>query len=407
MGRAKLAFWLLFLRRLGVGLVLIYVAVVLTVGGTSTARPILYGLSCLWLVILTVSAHHHFIRQSWAEVIVTNIAVTLVMAESALQVWAMSAGVSLLVRDNLDSHRLIPGRDYGSGLYGNSRGYPGPEPRSTKPPGVIRLAALGDSFSLGPAVPFADNYLTRLSAELPGVEINNYGVSGAGPREYREILESDVWSVQPDVVLVAIFIGNDITESLSRPRRLDPRHYSLYLFCQRSWKLARAAWKSSAQPVSTAVDRLAMPALSPAIFREVEARRLAVCLKNTTSSMERKWQSALHDLSLIVQSCRRRTVPIVVVLIPDEFQVNDAVLEEASQEARLEREELDLDSPQRRLQAFFADLSVPCLDLLPAFHKVPDTYAPYDTHWNVTGNRLAAREIGTWLRATVLKTESD
>ena len=34
-------------------------------------------------------------------------------------------GTSLLVRANLDAYRLVPGRDYGGGLYGNGRGYPG------------------------------------------------------------------------------------------------------------------------------------------------------------------------------------------------------------------------------------------------------------------------------------------
>ena len=69
------------------------------------------------------------------------------------------------------------------------------------------------------------------------------------------------------------------------------------------------------------------------------------------------------------------------------------------------QEELDLDGPQRRLKAFSCRRSVPCLNLLPAFRAVPDTYAPFDTHWNVAGNHLAAREIAAWLPTQGFNTE--
>ena len=49
------------------------------------------------------------------------------------------------------------------------------------------------------------------------------------------------------------------------------------------------------------------------------------------------------------------------------------------------------------LMAFFHERSVPCLNFLPAFRQLPDTYAPHDTHWNVAGNHLAAREIAAFL----------
>jgi SGNH hydrolase-like domain, acetyltransferase AlgX len=410
-GRADFIFWLRFLRRLAVGLVLVYVTCVLTLGGTETARPALYGFSSLWLMVLAVGTARRFSASGafwrWLELAASNVAVTLVLAEFALQGWAMAMGTSLLVRADLEAYRLVPGRDYGAGLVGNGRGYPGKELAAEKKPGVLRIAALGDSFSIGPAVPYAECYLTRLVNEMPGVEIGNFGVSGAGPREYREILERDVWAARPDVVLVAVFIGNDITEALPRPHHLDPRRHSLFVLIERVWKLARARCDGSADPASSPSDRLAAPALSPRIFREVEARRLAVCLKDPASSMERKWRTACNDLLAIVASCRRHGVPLAAVLIPDEFQVNGAVLRDALAEAGLVREQLDLDGPQRRLLELFSESGVPCLDLLPAFLGVPDTYAPYDTHWNSAGNRLAAREIGRWLQRQGFKNGSD
>jgi hypothetical protein len=113
--------------------------------------------------------------------------------------------------------------------------------------------------------------------------------------------------------------------------------------------------------------------------------------------MEKKWQHALRELDHLVAACRQRGVRVAIVLIPDEFQVNVAVLDEAQHLAGLTRGQIDLDLPQRRLLAFFAQRGVPCLDLLPALRTVPDTYARYDTHWNVTGNRVAGQQIARWL----------
>ena len=114
--------------------------------------------------------------------------------------------------------------------------------------------------------------------------------------------------------------------------------------------------------------------------------------------MEKKWQRALAHLDAIVNDCRSSNVPLAVVLIPDEFQVEADVLALALQEARVSRAEIDPELPQRRLGAFFAERGVACLDLLPAFAKVPDAYAPRDTHWNERGNRVAADTIAAWLR---------
>jgi lysophospholipase L1-like esterase len=396
MRAARLGFRLQLLRRLVVGIVLVYVAVILTVGGTMAARPVLYGSLGLWLVILAAATkwstldRFHIARPHWLDIAATNLALTLVLAELVLQALAACLGDSILLHATIDAHRLRPGHDYGGGLVGNRLGYPGAELSAARTPGVMRIAALGDSFAVGPAVPFADNYLTRL-ADQAGVEVGNFGVSGAGPREYRAILEQDVRQVQPDLVLVSIFVGNDITETLPQPRHLDPRRHALYLFGQRALYLVRERFRNEGEPPARGQG------MSPETFREVEARRLAVCVKEPSPALEKKWQRTLEDLERIIAGCRQRGVPVAVVLIPDEFQVNAAVLGAALQEAGLAREQIDLDLPQRRLLEFFAQRGVPCLDLLPAFRTVPDTYAPRDTHWNVRGNHLAARHIAEWL----------
>jgi hypothetical protein len=412
--RERLAVSLRFLRRLSVGILLVYVAVSLALGGTPHAPAVFRLLALLWLVVVAawyrrslqgpgpVSAaappDRRLAKASRAlELLATNVALALLLAETSLRLLAAYAGCSPLLSATLDAYRLRPGRDYGGGLRGNSLGYPGPDIPPVKKPGICRIAALGDSFAVGPAVPFADNYLTRLQQNLPGVEVCNFGVSAAGPREYRAVLARAVWPVRPDLVLVSVFVGNDITEELPIPRRLDPRGHALYLLCERGWRLACERRRQSAPAPAAAPDRLRAPPLSEDTFRAIEARRLAVCLTPPAPALERKWQRALAHLDRLVQDCRGRAVPVAFVLIPDELQVSPAVLAQAVRDARVEPGAVDLDLPQRRLSAFCAARGVPCLDLLPTFRGAPAAYAPRDTHWNVRGNHLAAAALARWL----------
>lgn len=384
-------------RRLFCGWVAVYVGTSLCLGGTGFARPVCWCLCGAMVVLLGGWQLHRRIRRGpIIEIVAFNIALTLVLGELALRGFAVRVGVSPLIRESLESYRLQPGRDYGLGLHGNRLGYPGRDFDTARRSGIRRIAALGDSFAVGPAVPYGDNYLSLLETALPRTEVYNFGVSGTGPREYLTILRQDVWAYHPDFVLVSVFVGNDITEWLATPRDLDPRQSSLYLLARRGGRLVRDRARRTT-PAAAGGDRRLDGALSEATFREVEGRRLAVCLNPPSPSLEKKWTRALGSLEEIRMACAERHVPLAVVLIPDEFQVNPVVRAEALAAAGFDARQLDWMCPQRRLQTFFDERQVPCLDLLPRFAAESDTYAPRDTHWNRRGNHLAATVIAEWL----------
>jgi hypothetical protein len=404
MSRQRLLLWLTLVRRLAVGWVLSYVAVCL-LGGHPHAKYLLLVLFAGWLAVLILCRRVKTVKHPspskllrCLEVLATNFAFTLLLGELGLRALAALTGPSLLASDTLLAHKLIPGHDYGHGLVGNSLGYPGRDHSQQKPPGVRRVAALGDSFAIGPAVAFADNYLTLLEEHTPDTDVLNFGVSGAGPRDYLAVLQHDVWPFQPDLVLVSVFIGNDITETLATPRPLTLQSHALYLLCQRGWR--QLVEKQRQGTPTLAADRLSQPPLSPQTYLEVEARRLAVCQVPPPPALEKQWQRALRHLEQLIEACRSHQTPVRFVLIPDEFQVNSQVLNQALVHAGLDRDGLDLDEPQRRLRAFCQKQNVPCLDLLPACRGRSDLYSPCDTHWNKNGNHLAAEQIRHWLMTT-------
>jgi hypothetical protein len=396
-----------FARRLLTGVVIVYTLTSLLLGGTVSAKPTFHALAVLWAAALVLLSWRG--RQAvpgrgqrvlrLIELVATNLALTLLLGELMLRACTLAGGNSLLLADTLAAHRLTPGRDYGHGLRGNNLGYPGPDFRPERRPGVYRIAALGDSFAVGPAVPFADNYLTLLENALPATEVYNFGVSGAGPREYLHVLRHDVWPFRPDLVLVSVFVGNDITETLATPRHLDPRQHALYLLCVRGLALARERQRQAPAPAG---NRLAGPPLSAKAFQSVEARRLAVCLGPVSDALEGKWRRAFDHLDQVVAECRSRRTAVAFVLIPDELQVNPEVLAEAVTTAAVDPGVVDLDLPQRRLRAFCAERGVPCLDLRPSLAAASKCYAPRDTHWNARGNHLAAEQIARWLESRAL-----
>lgn len=326
------------------------------------------------------------------ELVACNLAIFLALGEGSLRLLSAHSSNALLVPNALDSFRLEPGRDYGAGLRGNRFGYPGPDHDLHRPSGSFRIAALGDSFAIGPAVAFEDNYLTRLERIIPGAEVLNFGVAGTGPREYLEILHAHALAFDPDLVLVSFFVGNDVTESLAVPRGLDPHQFSLYLALHRGLRILH---RSSQQHGIT--DRLAGAQFSEDQFLEIEARRLEVCRTPVREALEKKWDRALNRLKAITQTCAAARARCAVILIPDEFQVNKQVLEAARTRAGMAEQDLNLELPQTRVRELLTGNETPCLDLLPVFRKNPDTYAPRDTHWNASGNHLAAQEIARWL----------
>src|SRR5262245_11939099 len=98
----------------------------------------------------------------------------------------------------------------------NALGFREPRLPSPKPPGVLRVVALGDSFTQGYGVEEDEAWPRRLETTLdtrhPGrYQVVNLGVPGTNPRDQLGHLQDPGLAYQPDVVLVTV-MGNDVQE---------------------------------------------------------------------------------------------------------------------------------------------------------------------------------------------------
>jgi lysophospholipase L1-like esterase len=153
----------------------------------------------------------------------------------AFEAYLRAAGVSYPILHRLERERgwaPWPGID---GVYTtegrarvrfNQDGIRGPAVGPGKGEDVYRIAVLGDSMTEAREVEEADTFVARVGTSLSGcgalegkrVETLNFGVSGYGTAQQLITLERHVLGYGPDLVLLAFYAGNDISNN---SRRLD------------------------------------------------------------------------------------------------------------------------------------------------------------------------------------------
>ena len=336
------------------------------------------------------------------DVTATNLALTLLLREIGLSAYGALFGSILLVRDNIDAYRFLPNHDYGR-LWTNSSGYPTREFARERRPGIARVALLGDSFAVG-AVRQDVNFASRIEGLRPNVEVYNFGVSAIGPEDYHLILRTEALAFDPDVVMVALFVGNDLTDGRAPSGGFELKDRALSIAARRGWRLLRERFRQHSSAHESlfafrpADDRLQSGyTLSRQTYLDTELERLGISRISLATAHEDGWLRALSQLRAMHDECRRARITFGITIIPDEFQANPTLHDELVTLGRAPRADIDLTLPQRRLLDFCRTEGIPCLDLLPLFAGSSDLYLAQDTHWNEKGNLVAAQAIAPWL----------
>ncbi|MBK8176789.1 MAG: SGNH/GDSL hydrolase family protein [Rhodospirillales bacterium] len=90
-----------------------------------------------------------------------------------------------------------------------------------KPARTLRIAVLGDSYAAAFEVPMRQTFWSEMQRDLEGcpalagrpVEVINFGLGGAGTAQELLILRKRVWKYAPDIVLLAVTTGNDVSDN--------------------------------------------------------------------------------------------------------------------------------------------------------------------------------------------------
>jgi hypothetical protein len=372
------------------------------------------------------------------DLLLFNLVLLLLLAEIGLRIVGAAsdspvfASPILRSADRIARWRLPPGAPY-RGFVVNDQGFYDEPFRPEKPDGTVRILGLADSFGIE-AVRYEESWLTRLEAELARTtggatdyEVMNLGVCQIGPREYLHLLREYLVPYRADFVVLGLFVGNDIVDLGERdpPLPFARREFWYLGFVpQRLHALARERARRTEPPDGTpnapdgtappggGTDTDAPPGRAPAphapgtpawtadpegtfsesAYLRFERERMNVTrARGTDPAVDRSYARLWEVLDAIrVESGGR----LLLVLIPDEYQVNDALWARLHAPGAPEPEQWHRDRPQEELRAWAARRSVPVLDLLPILRHGSETeplYHPRDSHWNPAGHARAAR----------------
>ena len=238
-------------------------------------------------------------------------------------------------------------------------------------------------------------------------------------------------TLDPDVIVVCVFVGNDLV--FPEVEKGLPDAF-LRSFLQRDsvlgWVLIRRLWRvmeekerldGSARVAPKSADgsafpwvsdpKLENPTMSEEAFLRLEIRRAKEVCARAPASLE-----ALRD-ALRAMKAAAGSAKLVVMLIPDEFQVEDALWTAVVASAGAP---LDRDRPQALVRPMLEREGIPCLDLFPVFDARSDldllpilravppmedgrrrVYHQRDTHWNARGNRAAGEALARFVASTL------
>lgn len=313
----------------------------------------------------------------------------------------------------------------------NSQGLRDHEYPYDKPPATRRILLLGDSFAEAVQVPLADTFAKLLEKRLnagdergnPPVEVLNGGISGYGTDNALLFFRHEGRKYQPDVVLLAFFVGNDIRNNWYRLENLDSGGSRKPYFTRNADGLTINAYpfeehRSLRSRLKIFLNRnIYLYSLlrqmrdrlrSRAFVGEKTAGGVALDTQVFATDYLPEWNEAFAVteglLLKLDNEARESGAELLVVLIPAQFQVHESYWQTRMERVPSMRDlGWDLEKPNRRLNEFLAARGIAHLDLLPDFRHYADEsngeyYLVEDKHWNEAGHRLAARLIEAKLR---------
>jgi len=306
----------------------------------------------------------------------------------------------------------------------NSRGLRTHEYMIEKASNTHRIVVLGDSHSFSSGgVPYAllwhQRMAAMLRAEVPvDIELINLSIPAVGPGFELRMWQLEGRRLAPDTVILAMSVGNDFIEMLSR-------------LADRSWmdRLARQCFLARLVrnvAILSATPRAAHEASTPSSARvggyvipdyegiydrtkpqfRLEQHEHIVYSRCSISDTQRTqvFEVALEGVAAVLAELQKSANEIgaefVLLLIPDEHQVHPEILKQVAESRGRNVEEFDVDRAQRSLRVLCEDSNIHCVDALDVIRvagKETPMYRPRETHLNDIGHGHMAELIAQYL----------
>ncbi|MFP6762202.1 MAG: SGNH/GDSL hydrolase family protein, partial [Planctomycetaceae bacterium] len=329
----------------------------------------------------------------------------------------------------------------------NSRGFRDVEWAAEKPPGTVRIAVLGDSFTEASQVP-AEHRFTELAAHHlrqteacagSQIEVMNFGTSGYGTAQQLMTWRHEVKAFKPDYVVLAFLTGNDVRNNSEQLEGDPVRPYFIEqngeLVLDDSFRDERLSLARSAGLTAAGYSRVAQVAYQ--VFRGIRARRKLEQIRQASPAEAELVELGLAEPGLSTwiyaspvkkehQAAWRITEKLLTQLHYEVSQagakflvvsLTNSIQVHPSQDSRRKFTTVlrldDILYPDRRVEEVCRRNRIPVLTLAPRMqahaqeqheflHGFSNT-TPGQGHWNSAGHRVAGRLIGGWLEREIVQ----
>ena len=307
-----------------------------------------------------------------------------------------------------------------------------------KPPQTLRVAVLGDSYTEALQVPVEQIFLSVMEQEMQhchdgdrrSVEVLNFGVAGYSTAQELQMLRYRVWDYSPDVVLLAMFLGNDISDNLRALSDSSPRPYFVHRdghlalddsFRANStyrWRHDLPAWLVDMLENHSRVFQVIKRAMfvwkarrgasRPPGARTVAGLEAGLPRAVLRAPMNPEWEEAWRVTEDLIRTMRDEVASkgarLMVVTLSIPWQVNPD--SGYRHELALSMGVKDLFYSDDRIKAFGEKAGIEVLNLAPPMQAYAEREHVYlhgfethlgQGHWNARGHRVAGEMIARWM----------
>ena len=316
-------------------------------------------------------------------------------------------------------YRLSPGyrgriynrAEYSNDIRINEAGLRGPEigPGSAD---ALRILVIGDSFVFGVGVEDAETFTAVLAAGLTreGVvaEGLNAGIPAFGVPDAEDWLRRHGVDLEPDIVILAIFLGNDLVDA-SPDREEILMVDGLLVPSQSAGGLK--AWLHRHSHLYVAIKGLLeQPGLLPLRGKlglgepwkiRILKEEFSVYRRSAETDLAPAIEATDEALGRLVSLADEYEFKLVAVLIPSEIQVDPDRWLGGLASLGLDGGDYDPEMPTRIFSRLLEEHTIATLDLGPGYRAgLADgepLYFRLDRHWTVEGHDLAADSLADFL----------
>jgi hypothetical protein len=255
-------------------------------------------------------------------------------------------------------------------------------------------------------VPLAETFAKRLEARLNAsgpaapYRVINAGVQGYGPVEEQLFFEKMAPALEPDLVLIAIYVGNDAIEAADSAPRLDSGAASMAGAAAND--LLEPVRRTARRSMVLQIARLRVQTVLARVRTATPERPLLTYLAGEDPLVTRGLSVTAGSIEAIEAEAARHDARVAVVLLPARLQLNDRNFEDLQASVRAAGGRLERDAATVRFRRMLGRLDVPVLDALPGFRARPDREQLYflrTAHLTPLGHEALAEQLERFLRA--------